>query len=198
MTRSPLALFPLLSLFAACRTPDRAPMQMAEVTIPAGANYTVADVHFMQGMIHHHAQAVKIAEWAPTHGAGASVQTLCQKIIVSQHDEITMMSTWLRDRNQAVPDPNDPHPMMMPGMLSDADLATLNSAHDSTFDRVFLTDMIKHHQGAIKMVADLFATLGAGQASEMFRFASDVDVDQRGEIQRMERMLASPTHSLAQ
>lgn len=173
-------------------------MQMAEVKIPAGANYTAADVRFMQGMIHHHAQAVKIAEWAPTHGAGPSVATLCQKIIVSQKDEITMMSTWLRDRNQAVPDANDPHPMMMPGMLSDADLAALNAARDSTFDRLFLTDMIKHHQGAIKMVADLFATPGAGQASEMFRFASDVDADQRGEIQRMERMLASPTHSLDQ
>lgn len=196
MTRSSLLLLSFLA--AACRAPDRAPMQMAEVKIPAGANYTAADVRFMQGMIHHHAQAVKIAEWAPTHGAGPSVATLCQKIIVSQKDEITMMSTWLRDRNQAVPDANDPHPMMMPGMLSDADLAALNAARDSTFDRLFLTDMIKHHQGAIKMVADLFATPGAGQASEMFRFASDVDADQRGEIQRMERMLASPTHSLDQ
>jgi uncharacterized protein (DUF305 family) len=57
--------------------------------------------------------------------------------------------------------------------------------------------MIQHHEGAIKMVADLFATPGAGQASEMFRFASDVDADQRGEIQRMRAMLASPTHSVS-
>ena len=183
-------------VFAACRGADRAPMQMADVRIPAGANYTAADVRFMQGMIHHHAQAVKIAEWAPTHGAGTSLRILCQKIVVSQKDEIAMMSTWLRDRNQAVPDPNDPHPMMMPGMLSDAQLAALDASRDSTFDRLFLTDMIQHHEGAIKMVKDLFATPGAGQASEIFRFASDVDADQRGEIARMERMLASPTHTV--
>ncbi len=171
-------------------------MSMSEIKIPAGANYTVADVRFMQGMIHHHAQALRMAAMAPTHGAGPSVQILCQKINVSQKDEIAMMSTWLRDRNQPVPDPNDPHPMLMPGMLTDAQMAALDQARDSTFDRLFLTGMIQHHQGAIKMVADLFATPGAGQASEVFRFASDVDADQRGEIQRMRAMLASPTHSL--
>lgn len=169
---------------------------MAEIKVPAGANYTAADVRFMQGMIHHHAQALKMAAMAPTHGAGASVRTLCEKIDVSQKDEITMMSNWLRDRHQAVPDPSDPHPMLMPGMLTDAQLSALDQARDSTFDRLFLTDMIQHHEGAIKMVADLFATPGAGQASEMFRFASDVDTDQRGEIQRMRKMLASPTYSL--
>ena len=171
-------------------------MSMAEIKIPPGANYTAADVRFMQGMIHHHAQALKMAAWAPTHGAGPAVSLLCEKIDVSQKDEITMMSAWLTDRHQAVPDPNDPHPMMMPGMLTDAQLAALDQARDSTFDRLFLTDMIQHHEGAIKMVADLFASPGAGQASEMFRYASDVDADQHGEIQRMQRMLASPTHSL--
>jgi uncharacterized protein (DUF305 family) len=182
-------------LLGACRGNEKPAMSMAEIKIPPGANYTAADVRFMQGMIHHHAQALKMAAMAPTHGAGPSVQLLCKKIDVSQKDEIALMSTWLKDRNQAVPDPNDPHPMMMPGMLTDAQLAALDQARDTTFDRLFLTDMIQHHEGAIKMVADLFATPGAGQASEMFRFASDVDADQRGEIQRMRAMLASPTHS---
>jgi uncharacterized protein (DUF305 family) len=181
----------------ACRGDDKPAMSMAEIKIPSGANYTAADVRFMQGMIHHHAQALKMVAIAPTHGAGPSVQLLCKKIDVSQKDEIATMSTWLKDRNQAVPDPNDPHPMMMPGMLTDAQFAALDRARDTTFDRLFLTDMIQHHEGAIKMVADLFATPGAGQASEMFRFASDVDADQRGEIQRMRAMLASPTHSVS-
>jgi uncharacterized protein (DUF305 family) len=180
----------------ACRGAERTAMSMAEIKIPPGANYTAADVRFMQGMIYHHAQALKMAGWAPTHGAGPAVSLLCKKIDVSQKDEIAMMSTWLSDRHQAVPDPIDPHPMMMPGMLTDAQLTALDQARDSTFDRMFLTDMIQHHEGAIKMVADLFASPGAGQASEMFRYASDVDADQRGEIQRMQRMLASPTHSL--
>ena len=171
-------------------------MSMSEIKIPPGANYTAADVRFMQGMIGHHAQALRMAAMAPTHGAGPSVQLLSKKIDVSQKDEIAMMSTWLKDRHQAEPDPTDPHPMMMPGMLTDAQLAALEQAHDSTFDRLFLTDMIQHHEGAIQMVKDLFATPGAGQASEVFRFASDVDTDQRGEIARMQAMLASPTHSL--
>ena len=179
----------------ACRGNEHPAMSMAEIKIPPGANYTAADVRFMQGMIHHHAQALKMAAMAPTHGAGPSVQLLCTKIDVSQKDEIAMMSTWLKDRNQAVPDPNDPHPMMMPGMLTDAQLTELDKARDSTFDRLFLTGMIQHHEGAIQMVKDLFATPGAGQASEIFRFASDVDIDQRGEIARMQAMLESPTHT---
>ena len=179
----------------ACRGNEHSAMSMAEIKIPPGANYTAADVRFMQGMIHHHAQALKMAAMAPTHGAGPSVQLLCKKIDVSQKDEIAMMSTWLKDRNQAVPDPNDPHPMMMPGMLTDAQLTELDKARDSTFDRLFLTGMIQHHEGAIQMVKDLFATPGAGQASEIFRFASDVDTDQRGEIARMQAMLESPTHT---
>lgn len=183
-------------LIGACGRAEHPAMSMSEIKIPPGANYTAADVRFMQGMIHHHAQALRMAAMAPTHGAGPSVRILCEKINVSQKDEIALMSTWLKDRNQVVPDPNDPHPMMMPGMLTDAQLAALDQARDSTFDRLFLTGMIQHHEGAIQMVKDLFATPGAGQASEVFRFASDVDTDQRGEIARMQAMLASPTHSL--
>lgn len=164
-------------------------MSMPEVKVPAGANYTVADVRFMQGMIHHHAQALEMAAMAPTHGAGASVALLCRKIDVSQRDEIKLMSTWLADRHQSVPDPGDPHPMMMPGMLTDAQMAELDRARGADFDRLFLTGMIQHHRGALRMVADLFATPGAAQAGEMFRFASDVDADQRAEIKRMEAML---------
>jgi uncharacterized protein (DUF305 family) len=167
-------------------------MDMAAVTIPPGADYTEADVRFMQGMIHHHAQAITMASMAPTHGANRRVALLCTKIINSQRDEITMMKAWLASRHQAVPDPNDPHPMMMPGMLSPEQMAALDAAKDTAFDRLFLTGMIQHHEGAIKMVADLFAA-GAGQASEMFGYASGIDNDQRGEIAVMQGMLSSPS-----
>lgn len=164
---------------------------MGKIVIPPDADYTEADVQFMQGMIHHHAQALVMARMAPTHGAGRLVALLCKKIDLSQTDEIRMMSSWLKDRNQTVPDPNDPHPMMMPGMLSAAQLAQLDTARGVQFDRDFLTFMIQHHQGAVKMVADLFASPGGGQVSEMFEFANNVNNDQTGEIGKMQDMLSS-------
>src|SRR5438094_10567321 len=87
-------------------------MQMPEIKIPSGADYTAADVGFMQGMIHHHAQAITMAAMSPTHGASAPVKMLSKKIDISQRDEISMMKTWLDDRHQAVPDPNEPHARM--------------------------------------------------------------------------------------
>jgi uncharacterized protein (DUF305 family) len=160
---------------------------------------TAADVHFMRGMIAHHAQALVMAAMAPTHGASAKVLLLCKKITISQHGEIVLMQNWLRDRNQTVPDPKDPHfnempgmpgmQNMMPGMLSSEQLKQLDQASDTTFDRLFLTFMIQHHEGALTMVADLFASPGSGQGADIFRYATDVDADQRAEIGRMQLML---------
>ena len=164
--------------------------EMAPVTIPKGADYTEADVRFMQGMIHHHAQAIEMAALAPTHGANARIALLCKKIDISQRDEIAMMKNWLKSRGQYVPDDKDPHPMMMPGMLTAEQMTALAAARDTAFDRLFLTGMIQHHQGAIKMVADLIAAGGA-QASEMFGYANGIDNDQRGEIAIMQQMLSS-------
>jgi uncharacterized protein (DUF305 family) len=168
------------------------PMTMPEVKIPAGANYTEADVRFMQGMMHHHAQAITMAAMAPTHGASARLALLAKKIDLSQRDEITMMKTWLESRHQAVPDLNGPHAMMMmmPGMLTPDQMKALDAAKDTAFDRLFLTGMIQHHQGAIKMVADLIKAGGA-QASEMFGYTSGIDNDQRAEISIMQQMLGS-------
>ena len=161
--------------------------------------YTVADVNFMSGMIHHHAQALVMAKWAPTHGASPSVLTLCNRIINAQNDEITAMQRWLRDRNQTVPEATAgpmkmvmngmEHDMLMPGMLSEAQMKELDAAQASAFDKLFLTGMIQHHKGAVAMVEDLFQTYGAGQDELTFKFASDVQVDQRTEIARMEKML---------
>ena len=167
--------------------------------------YTAADVQFMQGMIGHHAQAVVMATMAPTHGASAQVALFARKIINSQNDEIELMQGWLRDRGEGAPDPKDPHAgmdmsmpgheMLMPGMLTAKQLAALDSARGVDFDRLFLTGMIQHHQGALTMVATLFDSPGAGQTPEIFGFATGVDADQRAEIARMQAMLATITRS---
>ena len=165
--------------------------------------YTAADIHFISGMISHHAQAIKMASWAPTHGAGPAVQRLAARIINAQTDEITLMSLWLKDRRQPVPEP-DPagmkmtmngvtHVMPMPGMLTPEQMQQLDAAHGVDFDRLFLTFMIQHHKGAVAMVKDLFATDGAGQDELVFKFASDVNVDQSTEIARMQSMLIALT-----
>jgi uncharacterized protein (DUF305 family) len=163
--------------------------------------YVEADVFFMQGMISHHAQAIVMAKWAPTHDASAAVQTLCARIINAQTDEIALMQTWLRDRHQRVPDAVPaPMPMrmngtvmdmMMPGMLTEAQMKQLDAARGTEFDRLFLVFMIQHHSGAVSMVKDLFDTPGAGQDELTFKFASDVNVDQTTEIARMQKMLAN-------
>jgi uncharacterized protein (DUF305 family) len=160
-------------------------------------NYTDADVHFMAGMIGHHAQAILMAGWAPSHGANASVRVLCERIVVAQNDEIVMAQRWLREHGEYVP-PADPRghimqgmaePMLMPGMLTPPQMAQLDSARGPAFDRLFLTYMIQHHQGAITMVQQLLAVPGAAQNGPIFRFASDVNVDQTTEINRMTLML---------
>lgn len=160
--------------------------------------YVDADVHFMAGMIHHHAQAVLMAKWAPTHGASPAMRAMCARIDVGQRDEIAIMQRWLLDRNQQAPDPDSPHEMMpgmhsemMPGMLTAEQLAQLDSARGQHFDRLFLTFMIKHHQGAITMVDQLFGSEGAGQNETVFRLASDIYADQTTEIDRMQKMLAA-------
>ena len=161
--------------------------------------YTAADVQFMTGMISHHAQAIVMAKMAPTHGASPAVQTLCSRIINSQHDEIVLMQNWLRDRNQPVPDAK-PTPMkmvmngqvmemLMPGMLTDEQMKQLDAAHGTDFDKLLLRGMIQHHRGAITMVQQLFATPGAAQDELVFKFANNVNVDQTTEIRRMQQML---------
>ena len=228
MRRSPLPVLVAAALaLSACQsTPAR---QVAESPRPASRpdidalyrarldsakhRFSPADARFMTGMIGHHTQALVMAGWAPGNGASPAVLTLAARIINAQRDEIALMQTWLRDRDQpvpAVPAPGDTamkHDMAgmthdmpgmkhdmggmrMPGMLTDAQLAELKAARGPDFDRLFLTYMIQHHKGAVVMVNELFRTDGAGQDELAFKFASDVQVDQSTEIARMERMLA--------
>jgi len=161
--------------------------------------YSDADVEFMSGMIPHHAQAVIMAGWAPTHGARQDVAILCERIVVGQRDEVALMQGWLRDRGLEVPDATSTrhkmktngtvHEMLMPGMLTDDEMAALDRARGLEFDRLFLEGMIKHHQGAIDMVDVLFKSYGAAQDETVYKFASDVYADQSIEIDRMHEML---------
>ena len=163
--------------------------------------YSAADVEFMQGMIPHHAQAVVIAGWAKSHGARPELQMMCERMVVSQRDEITWMRNWLRDRSQMVPAADATHhrmkmngvehDMLMPGMLTPEELAALDKARGPEWDRLFLIGMIKHHEGALKMVDDLFNSYGALQDDDVYTFASDVHADQTAEIERMQKMLAT-------
>ena len=170
--------------------------------------YTVADVRFMSAMIGHHSQAIVMARWALTHGASASIQTLAERIINGQKDEIATMQQWLRDRGKPVPVPDrrgmtphtspssghgSHHGMPMPGMLTEAQLRQLDQASGDEFDRLFLTFMIQHHEGSVSMVEDLFGTPGAARDETVFKFANDVSVDQTTEVARMEKMLAALT-----
>jgi uncharacterized protein (DUF305 family) len=161
--------------------------------------YTKADIDFLSGMIHHHAQAIQIAKWAPTHGASAALMRLTERVINAQQDEITLMQQWLRDRNQPVPEPNPAgmpvthegqhHVVPMPGMLTEAQLAQLNAANGEEFDRLFLTFMIQHHRGAVEMVRTLLNSRGAALDETVFKLAADIEADQTTEINRMLQML---------
>lgn len=163
------------------------------------ASYTAADAEFMTGMIPHHAQAVIMARWCPSHGARRDIALFCEKIAVAQADEIRLMQNWLGQRGLPVPDSLSTrhvmqmggmtHEMLMPGMLTDEEMAELDRARGNQFDRLFLTGMIRHHEGAIGMVNDLLSQSGAGQEDVVFRFATDVLADQTVEIERMKLML---------
>lgn len=169
--------------------------------------YTAADVRFMQGMIGHHAQALAMTALIPDRTTRQNIRLLGQRIEVSQKDEIAMMRQWLKDRHQQPPASDAQHDhhaeaghstnmpgmamsdTLMPGMLTADQLAELAKANGDEFDKLFLRDMIRHHEGALVMVATLLGTTGSAQEAEVFRFASEVDSDQRAEIARMNALL---------
>jgi uncharacterized protein (DUF305 family) len=160
--------------------------------------YTEADIHFMSAMIAHHAQAIDIARWAPTHGASGPLQILSERVINAQRDEIALMQQWLRERRLPVPEASATMTTggsghlhhQMPGMLTPAQLQQLDQARGKEFDRLFLTFMIQHHQGAVTMVKELASSQGAGLDDTVFKLASDISADQTSEIDRMQQMLA--------
>jgi uncharacterized protein (DUF305 family) len=177
-----------------------APGQPSQIISAAKASdlskvqFTGDDIKFMQGMIAHHAQAIQMVELVPSRSASEDLKKLALRIDLSQQDEIKMIEAWLRGRNQQVPGPGN-HRMgdsgPMPGMLTAEEMERLAAAKGAEFDRLFLEGMIKHHGGALTMVATLLSAPGAAQESEVFAFVSDVEADQRMEIDRMSAMLTS-------
>ena len=153
----------------------------------------------MTAMISHHAQAIVMGRMAPTNGASDAVQRLAARIINAQQDEIAIMQQWLRDRGQPAPQVDSAglvvgqaaghHHHGMPGMLTDAELKQLGEARGKEFDRLFLTLMIRHHQGAVAMVKELNDSTGAALDDTVFKIASDIHADQTTEISRMQTML---------
>jgi uncharacterized protein (DUF305 family) len=201
--------FVFLLVFAvpACKTADRtpatspaappliqpgAPGQAGKIVAPAQATdlskvrHTEADLKFMQGMIGHHLQAIDMVALINKNSGNEDLKKLGLRIQVSQDDEIKMMQDWLKARGAEVPGPHAHHTgPMMPGMLSPEEMSRLAAAKGVEFDRLFLNGMIKHHNGALLMVDELFATPGAAQDSDIYAFASDVIADQRMEMDRM-------------
>jgi uncharacterized protein (DUF305 family) len=165
---------------------------VAQATDTSQVQFTKADVAFMQGMIGHHQQAIEMVALMADRTNSEGLKQLGLRIDVSQRDEIKMMQDWLRVRGQEVPDLHAMHmhgATLMPGMLTQEEMDRLAAARGAEFDRLFLQGMIKHHGGALTMVQELFASPGAGEDSEIYAFASDVDADQRMEIDRMGAML---------
>lgn len=165
-----------------------------EIDAVEGLAWTEADVRFMQGMIPHHAQALDMTALVRLHATTDAVRQMGLRMEISQRDEIGLMEAWLRERGQPVQMPGM-HAMhgghMMPGMLSPEQMESLSNARGVDFDRLFLQYMIQHHEGAITMVRELFASSGAAQESTVFKFAEDVDADQTMEIERMQGILAT-------
>jgi uncharacterized protein (DUF305 family) len=161
----------------------------APITLPPRSVVKVADVQFMQGMIAHHAQAVFMTKLAETRTTNARLLFLARKIDQSQMPEIVQMQQWLAHYKQYVPDTSSYHNMTMPGMLTKKQIADLEKARGVEFDRQFLKLMIQHHEGALKMVADLLASPGAAQEVDISVFANEVDAVQTAEIAVMRQML---------
>jgi uncharacterized protein (DUF305 family) len=159
------------------------------------------DVEFMQGMIVHHAQAVEMSALIDSHTTNKDLRLLGSRISHSQSEEIKFMKHWLEAKGEPTSRPMADMPgmhmpgmdmsshHMMPGMLTPQQMEALRQAKGSEFDRLFLTGMIQHHNGALIMVKDLFDTAGAGQDAVLFNFATDVDSGQRAEIRIMQNML---------
>jgi uncharacterized protein (DUF305 family) len=179
--------------------PSRTLPPSTRATLPPGSQ---ADVHFMQGMIMHHAQAVEMTALIASHTENKDLRTLGAKISSSQSDEIKFMQRWLAARGEPLsmattgmpgmdmsPDTSRQPGALMPGMLTPEQMEVLRKAKGAEFDRLFLTGMIQHHNGALIMVKDLFDTAGAGQDADLFNFATDADNTQTAEIKIMQAML---------
>ncbi|HEX5830493.1 MAG TPA: DUF305 domain-containing protein [Gemmatimonadaceae bacterium] len=208
------AAVPAVIAMAACRTttpppaPERLRPASGTTADSARPSHQAADARFVRQMMAHHAQALVMTQLVSSRSVRDDVRLLAERIAVSQRDEIERMGHWLERHGEAVPSfaashehhgaPAEEgqaagsHQAAMPGMLTGEELARLERATGADFDRLFLQYMIRHHEGALTMVAELFGSRGAGQDPELFQLASDIDADQRAEIARMRRLQNGP------
>lgn len=181
--------------------PGQATKKLPSTTRGQLAPMSAKDVEFMQGMIHHHAQAVEMTAMIDARTENRDIRLLGTRISRSQEDEMAFMRRWLENRGQPTEMQmsghahHGSHQMLMPGMLTPQQMKELEAAKGSEFDRLFLAGMIQHHIGALDMVKDLFDSAGSGQDAELFNFASDVDSGQRAEIKTMEVLLERSRNS---
>lgn len=152
---------------------------------PGGASTkpNAVDVMFVQMMVPHHEQAVALADLAESNTSNAQVLALAAAIKAAQQPEITMMRGWLAEWNVAGME----HSMGDDGMLTDDQMAALADARDADFDRLFLTGMIGHHQGAIAMAQTV---ISGGQSPDVLELARKVIASQQAEVTTMESLLA--------
>jgi uncharacterized protein (DUF305 family) len=191
-----LSAFAALAL-SACGGAVRSSAEFRELAALNRQPHSPADVRFMTMMVPHHAQAVLFAGWAESHGASRAIAVFCARMVVAQQDEIVTMRDWLQERDEEAPPAEYMRMRMagdpvhdMPGMLSEAELTELDNARGADFDRLFLTYMIPHHQGALSMVGELFDSPRGAQNDFVFKLASDIHADQEIEIERMQVLLA--------
>jgi uncharacterized protein (DUF305 family) len=202
-----VAAFVGCSVLGACATSSQAPAQQTPPPTPPATTqpaadskvrngYSLADVRFMQGMIGHHAQALTMSALIPQRTQRQDFRLMGERITLSQVSEIEQMTRWLQARGEEVPAKDAHvhaamgHGELMPGMLTEAELKQLEEARGVEFEKLFLQLMIKHHEGALHMVKQLFATPASGQEPELFMLSSDVDADQTAEIKRMRALLS--------
>lgn len=181
ITRAAAALSAFVLLTSGCAS-----------TAVGQTGYVRADVDFMRNMIAHHAQALELTKLVRARTTREDIGLLAERIEVSQASEVELMRHWLAKRDQALVDSNAHHDHgTMPGMLSPEDITMLAGTTGADFDRLFLDLMIRHHEGALVMLEQLYAAKNAGQDAEIFQIASHIDADQRAEIARMRRLLTA-------
>ncbi|MEU4419320.1 DUF305 domain-containing protein [Actinoplanes sp. NPDC024001] len=152
-----------------------------KVQLPAGTEYNTIDVTYVQMMIAHHEQAVRMADLAPGRAANAGVLGIAGRISAAQKPEIVALRSWLRDRGQPESDPKHDH-ATMPGMQSESEVTALAAAKGADFDRRFVAMMTEHHEGAQQMATDL---LRGGADQRLSELANETAVEQVTEIRRM-------------
>ena len=179
--------------------PGQASSVVSNVPTHDGNAFTKEDVEFMQGMIHHHNQALLMVVMIPSRTKTPELLAIGKKIQLSQSGEIESMKEWLTARTQELPMIMDDGTAMthhgdmepMPGMLTPEQMDALAASTGAKFDELFLTGMIQHHKGALKMVKDL-RDAGGGKETNIGHFLDSVDNDQRMEIVRMYGFLGRP------